>query len=100
MQDCEDKIGTRIWHSGYSQTLPAGEEYYAYMQVDGNFVVRKYSPPSSPGGYGLTSVWSTCSSQGSDVVEDFALALMETDTVAILDKDGNPIWESFKDEIC
>lgn len=84
--DCNNNVGTLIYHSGFSLELDnSNETYYTRLQHNGQLITR--TTVSDKG------VWKTHSSQG-DVTEEFWLVLNEDDTLSILDANDTTIWNS------
>jgi len=89
--DCTKNQGDRLFHSGLNQILPNNEKYFTQLQKDGNLVTRKKLSKQA--------VWSTCSSNPA-LLGDYFLVLTQYDTLAIVDKNFVPIWESKHNKTC
>lgn len=88
---CMENEGSLVYQSGLSKQLPNNEKYWTHLQRDGNLVTRRE----------LTKKWewATCSHDG-EVNEDFSLVISKSDSLQILNQNGDIIWESDKDETC
>lgn len=68
------------------------DSYYTRLQCDGNLVTRREDPKET--------VWTSRSGQGTCENADFVLVLTASDTLEILNGNGDPIWDSEQDDSC
>lgn len=73
-------------------TLSGIEAYYTRLQRNGDLATRREDSREV--------VWRSRSGQGKNVKQDFTLVLVVGDTLAILDENGNPVWDSAQDKNC
>lgn len=89
--NCDSIDESSIVFQSYT-TLSGIDAYYTHLQHDGNLVTRRQDSEKV--------VWRSRSNQGRDVRQEFVLVITASDTLAILNEDGRPIWDSAQDISC